>query len=160
MWLEIIHLFCPRSMDVLMRLFFLSVLSISFFHSLRDGISLRKPNVGWTWWHAPGWASRDFPIFMFIFYTIVAGYLAGHMGFLFWGIVIIIVHSFHGTFYDLGKNHIEWFYGSPNPPEWYRQLRKLWSWLPWIKPWSVYVERYNQERFEVQLKLYNLRKGK
>lgn len=106
-----------------MIIIFIIGLIISISGAIRDGISDRYLNVGWTWWHIIGWLSRDVPVFLCILLLLILN--ASPWMF----ITIIISRLLHKPIYDYVRSNWIWFKGSPDPPYWFLIFRRLWSWL-------------------------------
>src|SRR5574342_533306 len=93
--------------------------------AVRDGISERAPGVGWTDWHVVTWLARETPVVLIL----VIFCYHGRYGLI---IFLLILATLHDAFYRLGINLRPALQGSPEPPLWFKYLRRLWSWLPWV----------------------------
>ena len=114
---------------------FISSIIIIISTAVKDAISDRANFVGWTSWHLIGWWSRMVPIVINV--LIIYLYPADFFTFIWFHIpMILIILTFatlHNCIYNWTQKHIHYFYGNAEPPKWFLCLRKLWSWLPWVK---------------------------
>lgn len=93
--------------------------------AVRDGISERAAGVGWTWWHVVTWQAREGPVFLIL----VVLYDHGRYGLI---VLLLLLATLHDAFYRLGVDLRPALQGTPEPPLWFKRIRRIWSWLPWV----------------------------
>ena len=103
-------------------LIFIVGLMISLGGDVRDGMSARFKSIGFMPYHLSIWSTRDIPNLILAF-ILIAGYASYILA-----LILILSRIFHTLIYDYVRNNWHRFDSNPRPPEWYKNLRKLWSW--------------------------------
>lgn len=90
--------------------------------AIRDGMGQRYKAIGWLPYHIAIWAGRDLVVFVLFIYFALSG-KPWH------GITCLLPHVFHSFIYEWVRTNWTRFDSSQKPPQWYTNLRKLWSWM-------------------------------
>ena len=103
---------------------FIAGLLISICGSLRDGISDRRPNIGWVSWHVLGWLARDIALCLIMIPFVE------HERYLL-VVILLLSRTLHNQLCKFAQSS-SIFIGRVQPPKWWKVINKI---LDFFIPW-------------------------